>query len=154
MTFGELSNLLPVWKERLGLSNWRIIMILDSELDDKTAYMEVEHSMMYERAVIHVNPWFVDIGEIPKEVLMRDHITDDFVESSLVHELLHLITRDLRVIARDDISDIVSMDTYRQLNNAMSRADEHAVDRLAEALVRAFGEHKAVSVIEYTEPGR
>lgn len=137
MTFEHLEKLLDIWKPRLGLNTWRIVMNLGG-IADKSCYMEVEHSMYYERAVIHVNPWFVGIGPIPEDAIMHQAITDDFVESSLVHELLHLHTRNLRVIVRDDLEDILSLDTYRQVNISMRRADEQMVDRLAEALVRAF----------------
>lgn len=137
MTFDDLSQLLTLWQRRLGLVDWRIVMLLGG-CEDESAYMEVEHSTCYERAVIHVNPWLVGEGEIPKDVLMRDALTDDFIESSLVHELLHLHTRNLRVIVRDDLCDIVSRDVHEQVKNAMSRADEQLVDRLAEALTKAF----------------
>lgn len=139
MTFEQLESLLDIWKVRLGLDNWRIVMMLGN-VTDKTCYMEVDHSTYYERAVIHVNPWFVGIGPIPEEVLMREAITDDFIESSLVHELLHLHTRNLRIIVTEDLADVLSLDTYRQVSVFMKRADEQTVDRIAEALVKAFKE--------------
>lgn len=55
MTFADLNSLLDIWKSRLGLSEWRIILLLGG-CEDKEVYMEVEHSMYYERAVINVNP--------------------------------------------------------------------------------------------------
>lgn len=137
MTFEDLTKLLDIWKIRLGLSDWRIILTLGG-CEDETAYMEVEHSITYQRAVIHINPWFIGVGEVPKDVLMRDFLTDDFVESSLVHELLHLHTRNLRIIIRNDLEGVVGRETYEQMKNSMGRADEQLVDQLAEALVKAF----------------
>lgn len=141
MTFEQLSELLIVWTRRLGLSDWRIVITLGG-CDDELNYMEIEHSASYQRAVIQVNPWLVGVGEIPKDVLMRDVITDDFIESSLVHELLHLYTRNLRLIIRNDLFGVVSRELHEQLKNTMERADEQIVDSLAEALVKAFREEK------------
>ncbi len=139
MNFNELEVLLKVWKSRLGLDTWRIKLIFGG-VQDETSYMEVEHSIYYERAVINVSPWFVGQGEIPEDALMRDAITDDFVEASLVHELLHLHTRNIKSILKHDVKDLVNRDLYEQLMNAMERHEEQTVDRLAEALVRAFKE--------------
>lgn len=137
MTFEHLLVLLDIWKIRLGLSDWRIILIKGG-CEDEDAYMEVEHSIFYQRAVIHINPWFVGEGEVPKNILMRDLLTDDFIESSLVHELLHLHTRNLRSIVRNDLFGVLNRDLLEQLNRAMERADEQTVDKLAEALTKAF----------------
>lgn len=142
MIYQDLCALLPVWQRRLGLADWRIVMVLGG-CEDETAYMEVQHSTDYERAVVHVNSWLVGQGQVPTDVLMRDALTDDFIESSLVHELLHLHTRNLRVIIRDDLFGIVARDVHDQLKSAMSRADEQTVDRLAEALTKAFREEGA-----------
>lgn len=137
MTFEDLSKLLDVWKPRLGLSDWRLILMLGG-CEDETAYMELEHSIYYQRAVIRVNPWFIGIGNVPKDVLMRDSLTDDFIESSLVHELLHLYTRNLRDIVRSDLYGVLNRDLHEQIKNSMERVDEMMIDKLAEALTKAF----------------
>ena len=137
MTFEELNQFLFIWKARLGLSDWRIELILGG-CSDETTYMEVEHSTFYERAVIHVNPWLLGQGPTPEYVLMKEALTDDFIEVSLVHELLHMHTRNIRVVVREDLFGVVSRELHEQLKNAMERADEQMVDRLAEALVKAF----------------
>lgn len=139
MTFYDLSKLLVIWKSRLGIADWRILLILGG-CEDETGYMEIEHSIYYERAIIHVNPWFVGQGDVPKDALMREALTDDFIESSLVHELLHLYTRNIRAVVRQDLNGVVNRDLHEQLKNAMERADEQMVDKLAEALVRAFNQ--------------
>lgn len=137
MTFEHLSALLPIWKIRLGLGDWRIILVLGG-CEDEDVYMEIEHSVDYNRAIIRVNPWLVGQGDIPTNVLMREALTDDFIESSLVHELLHLHTRNLRVIIKEDLFGVVSRDLYDQLGKTVNRADEQIVDQLAEALTKAF----------------
>lgn len=137
MTFEHLSVLLDTWKIRLGLSDWRINLIKGG-CEDEYVYMDVEHSIFYQRAEIRVNPWLLGEGEVPKDVLMRDSLTDDFIESSLVHELLHLHTRNLRSIVRNDLVGVLHRDLLEQLNHTMERADEQSVDKLAEALTKAF----------------
>lgn len=137
MTYQELGHLLVLWQQRLGLLGWRIEMTLGG-CDDTTAYMEIEHSTFYERALIHVNPWLIGTGEIPQDVLMREYLTNDFIEVSLVHELLHLHTRNLRAIVYHDLDGVVSREVHEQLKNTTRRADEQTVDRLAEALTKAF----------------
>lgn len=137
MTFEHLIQLCTLWQQRLGLNDWRIVMTLGG-CSDETAYMEIEHSIFYERALIHVNPWLVGQMAIPSDVLMREALTDDCIEVSLVHELLHLHTRNLRAIVRQDLFGVISRELHEQLKNAMERADEQTVDRLAEALTKAF----------------
>ena len=74
-------------------------------------------------------------------MIRGEDLTDDFIESSLVHELLHLHTRDMRAVVRDDLDGQVHRDVYAVLEASMGRAEEQCVDRLAEALVAAF--HRA-----------
>lgn len=138
MTETGLRERLDVWKRRLGLEHWLILLEIGGAEDD-TSYMEVERSTVYQRAVIHVQPWLLGEGDAPKEVMIRgDQLTDRFVESSLVHELLHCSTRNMRAVVRDDLEGQVHRDVHTVLNDAMSRAEEQCVDALAEALVRAW----------------
>lgn len=138
MTEKQLRDLLDVWKGRLALDRWLLVLEVGA-CSDATAYMEVIRSTSYERAVIHVQPWLLGDGEPPEGVVIRgEHLSDEFVEASLVHELLHLHTRDMCAIVRDDCDGLVHPDAYRQLDCAMGRAEEQCVDRLAVALVKAF----------------
>ena len=138
MTEKQLRDLLDVWKGRLGLGRWLLVLELGG-CGDATAYMEVNRSASYERAVINAQPWLLGVGEVPEGVMIRgEHLTDEFVEACLVHELLHLHTRDMCAIVRDDCDGLVHPDAYRQLDLAMHRAEEQCVDRLAVALVQAF----------------
>lgn len=139
MNFGQLQELRVVWMERLGLQNWRINMELRAELDDSGAYMEVQRSDVYERATVRVPQWLLDSRmPVPDDIMMRTSITDNFIEVALVHELMHLYFRDLRRIISDDIYGILGREAYGVLQSSANRAEEQAVDKLAEALVKAF----------------
>lgn len=134
----RLHELLGVWSERLGLQNWRIALRVGG-LDDESSSMEVARSTTYERAVIHVAPWLLGLAPVPEDALFgEDARRDEWVEASLVHELLHLYTRDIRAVVRDDLCGQLSRDAYALAEAAIARAEEQCVDRLAEALVRAF----------------
>lgn len=138
MTEKRLHELCAVWQERLGLDGWRVVLKIGG-VSDEDSYMETHRSTTYQRGVIYCQPWLLGKGAAPDSVMIRgDDLTDAFIESSLVHELLHLYTRDMRAVVRDDLDGQVHRDVYTVLEAAMARAEEQCVDRLAEALVRAF----------------
>lgn len=137
MKEGVLRELFSVWRERLGLGHWRLELIVGG-VDEEDAYMQTHRSQTYERAQIYVQPWLVGQGEPNRDLLFAQNLEDDFIECSLVHELLHLHTRDMRAVVREDLAGAVLSDVYRQFENTMERAEEQCVGRLAEALVRAF----------------
>lgn len=140
MTEKQLRGLLATWQQRLGLGDWRIVLKVGT-VEDESAYMETQRSVSYQRAVIHCQPWLLngDGNAAPESVMIRGNdLSEDFVESSLVHELLHLHTRDMRAVVRDDLDGQVHRDVYSVLEASMARAEEQCVDRLAEALVRSF----------------
>jgi hypothetical protein len=147
MNFGQLQELRIVWMDRLGLQNWRINMHLVTELEEKDAYMEVHRSDAYERATIRVPRWLLDSRIAPPDgVLMTDAITDEFIEVALVHELMHLYFRDLRRIISDDIYGILGREAYGILQSSADRAEEQAVDKLAESLVKSFNPWHKVEI--------
>ena len=139
MTEAELRRLLRAWQKRLGLDHWSLVMHVgggELEADDM---MNVHRSPTYERAAIYVQPWLVGRGEPPPDVFyVAFGKPDSYIETSLVHELLHLAFRDLRAITRSDLDGYLHRDVYDQVEKAAERAEEQAVDRLAEALVRAW----------------
>lgn len=137
MTETQLRKLFKLWKHRLGLDQWHIEVRIEP-CEDPESYMEVERSIDYQRARIIVSPWMIGKGEIPKGVLLP--LTDEMVEESLVHELLHICTRDLVSIVRNDLNGMVHRDVHRVFDDAVSRADERCVDALAVSLCRAFRE--------------
>ena len=133
----RLRELLTTWQRRLRLDDWRILLHVGG-VEDADAYMETRRSTTYQRGVIYCQPWLLGKGTPGDVMISGQDMTDDFVEASLVHELLHLHTRDMRAIVRDDLDGQVHRDVYTVLEAAMARAEEQCVDRLAEALVRAF----------------
>lgn len=135
MTEAQLRKLVDTWAGRLGLDRYRLSVQMGG-LDDATSYAEVSRSV-YQRGVIHFAPWLLDGHATPDDVLGIE-LTPDFIETIVVHELLHLWTRDLRAIVRDDCDGLVHPDAYRQLDLAAMRAEEQLVDGLAEALVKAW----------------
>jgi hypothetical protein len=135
VTEAEVRKLFEVWAGRLGLDRWWLKVEIGSP-EEADSIIEVNRSTVYERAVITVPPWVVGQADRPDSVLGLDG--DDRIEASVVHELLHLITRDLVAIVRDDCDGLVHPDAYRQLDKAIHRIEEQTVDRLAEALVRAW----------------
>jgi hypothetical protein len=136
MTETGLALLLDLWKKRLGLESW-IIEMKVGEIDEPGSYMEVDKSTQYERAVLYVAPFTLGAGDVPKEALAIP-ITDEFVEASLVHELLHLVLRDVTIIVRQDLDGSLHPYALEQVQNAAMRAEERVVDKLAVALVRSL----------------
>lgn len=136
MTEAKLRRLVQTWAARVGLDRWRIDVQIGG-LREETSLAEVERSSAYQRGVIRFAPWLIGHGERPEEVLAIEH-TDDFVASIVLHELLHLWTRDLRAIVKDDVREQVHPDAAAALDSAAERAEEQLVDGLAEALVRAW----------------
>ena len=140
MTIQRLTELVDLWKVRLGLGNWRIILTI-GELEDETSLMEIRRSTDHDRARIFIPTWMIDDNEpLPDIIDVRASLTDEVIEVSLVHELLHLNTRDMRVVVGNDIETFLHRDVHTQVENAFRRAEEHMVDRLAVALVRAFSD--------------
>lgn len=139
MTEKKLRQLLNVWKTRLGLDHYKINLVF-GRCEDEYSYMEVQRSINYQRAKITVQPWMLGQGDPPKDLLQE--INDEMIEESLVHELLHICTRDLTAIVRNDLDGMVHRDVYSMFENATCRADERVVDSLAVALCQAFRKEK------------
>lgn len=136
MTEKRLRELCSLWQERLGLDRWRLELRVEA-CDDVGSYMECERSIAHDRANITVAPWLLGRGEVPDCVLIRK-VTDDLIEATLVHELLHCVVADMTAVVRDDLAGFLHRDVHAQVENAFGRAEEHTVDRLAEALVRSW----------------
>lgn len=126
LTQGNLERLVATWKPRLGLDGWRIAVEISADaLEDSTSAAEVQPADYYRRARIIVAP----------DALERPHSTD--LEELVVHELLHLATRDIRQTALE-LEEQVHPHVHQTHELAFQRALEGEVDRLAIALVAAF----------------
>ncbi len=137
----RLEVLLGDWQTRLGLGHWTIKLVVDgahiAEDDDDVA-MRVYTHQLYDDAVLEVAPWMLGVGE-PPDRIEAQLLDDALVERKLVHELLHCVTRDLVAIVRDDLDGSLHRDVMEQVNAHVRRLEEHAVDRLAKALVTTLG---------------
>lgn len=133
MTEAELHALFDYWREALGLDRWQLE--LEPGGCDADSYMECDRSVLYERGRVRYQPWLLGEGDVPEE-LNYVPIDDAFIEASLVHELLHLQTRDMTRVVYGDLDGFLHRDVHSQLEKAFGRAEEQCVDRLAGALVR------------------
>lgn len=136
----DFMRLVNLWKRRLGLDNWRIVVLFE-ECEDKSAYMEVFRLSDYQRAKIIVPPWMISEGPIPDEVTIKpDEISEHFLQESLVHEMLHIVVTPMRVIMHEDLDTFLHRDVWTQIDNSFRHAEERVVDNLAVSLVRSYYE--------------
>ena len=84
----NLDTLLAKWQPRLGLMHWRVKIrwAKSGEMDDAGAHAEVQHSSRMLRADILIQ--YPDDYAAQAGCLHHD---DQDIESSVVHELLHLV---------------------------------------------------------------
>jgi hypothetical protein len=118
---------LRTWIDRLGLTAWAITLDWDTPADEG-AWAQCWRSNDYDKATIYLCEGWADLGKAE-------------VERLVVHELLHLVTRDLSR-AHDFVLEAIE-DNVPANNIAVAawkRAEEGVVDRLSFALVAAFGE--------------
>jgi hypothetical protein len=138
MTETECRKLLTVWKKRLGLIDWRIILSIKNG-EDESSYMEIIRSVEYKRAELIVPPWMFGIGNPPDNVIFSPNKQwKTFFEECLVHELLHVIVNEMSVIVRNDLSSFLHRDVHTLVCYTYNHAEERMVDNLAIALVRSF----------------
>ncbi len=137
MTERELVKLLGVWKSRLGLDNWQIEMSIGG-CESDCSYAETHRSTTYENAHIYFQPWMLGKADVPADLIIKQ-VSDYDIEKTLVHELLHLHTRDMHGVTVDDTDGLLHRDVHEQLRNSFRRAEEQMVDRLAVALVKNWG---------------
>ena len=139
MTEAQLRGLFKLWQTRLGLGTWKIgveFAECGRECHD-IVLMETHRPADYDTATIQVQP-FALTGDIPEGWVIQP-LTDEYLEIKVVHELLHCVMRDMRFC---DVS--IDGQLHRDVDAAwqivQKRAEEQTVDRLATALVKAFGQ--------------
>ena len=124
MTEKQLEKVVRLWQKRLGLQDWDISLsfvplpFCRCE-DDADATTWRQNS--YDRAVIFPNAdW--------------KSKSDDALNRLMVHELLHLVTRDLdRVVA--SVEEQLHADAWRAVNTRYDHEIEGVVERLANRFV-------------------
>src|ERR1039458_5366010 len=97
----QISRYLEVWKERLGLDKWVIALSFEDgpvRVNGEGAIMSCERGSHYDRAILHVSD-FVITGYWPEcieqQLIIDDESEDEMCEQVIVHELFHVIMRDL-----------------------------------------------------------
>lgn len=130
--------MVETWAERLGLSHWSVhIRAGKTEVDtDSTVLMEIQRHENAHRAVLTVAQWLVD-GDPPPEPL-TEVLDWDFVEKTVVHELCHLLFRDIVFPIRDDTEEFMGQIAHEQLMRRIGFAEEQNVDLLSRSLVNAW----------------
>lgn len=131
----ELQQLLSDWQQRLGLVHWSIELTMGDVMDNgPETVFEIQRHENAHRAVITVAPWLAG-GDRPE---MVETVDDRFIEQGLVHELCHLIFRDVTFIVRDDLADLLGQVNHELIMRGINRSEEAAVDLLARSLVDAW----------------
>lgn len=108
-------KLIEEWQERLGLSDWAIIMRYNCEredLEDENAVGETSWIDSNKSAVIRI---------VSEKVYGNDRIIDFDFEKTLVHELLHIKFSYLQLENKTYESKVLD-ETIRQLIDDLARA--------------------------------
>ena len=120
MTKRQVEALVRDWKKRLKLDHWDI-KVDWSRSPREDCYATTTRRTQY------------DIAELLFDSEYATW-TEDFTAKLVVHELLHIVTRDLdRVIA--DVEEVMHLETFRLLDKRYEHEIEGVVDRLATILV-------------------
>lgn len=121
----ELERYVRTWQRRLGLDEWRIEINLDGDVpehNDEKAEASAIRSQVFDDAEVRFHPdWRM--------------WSPYKLETVVVHELLHLVIRDLELIV-DDVDGLLHRDVHDVIREGYRRHVEQAVDRLAHRLVR------------------
>lgn len=123
MTEAQLRRLAKRWAPRLGLDGWQIHVQIGG-LEDAENYAETHTSSDYRRATIRFGR------------TAADHPAG--LEVLVVHELLHVATRDIRNTGLFGLEDEVHPAAQRVHDRAFRHLLEQEVDRLAVALVATW----------------
>lgn len=122
MTRKQLPKIVEAWRKALA-PEWRVTLmdtpLPDHDEDDFWAVCQTKDDCL--SLTIH----FTD------DCLKR---SDREIEITIVHELLHALTRPWRKLL-DDIRDDMSLEKHRTLDQQREHEEEQLVDRLAFTLV-------------------
>lgn len=125
MTEAQLRSLVKRWSARL-VPEWRVTVEIGGE--DGDSHATAFRSKDYPTATVCFNPEFVKRP-------------DREVEETVVHELLHLLLRDVDVAACESIAGQL----HRDVETVHARAVDHAMEGAIERLAWAFVEMEAAS---------
>jgi hypothetical protein len=114
----KIQTAIDKWQPLLHLERWKLT-IKWSEIDGGAA--EVAPEGMYEAAYIKFNA-----AELEGK-------TDEYIERTVVHELVHLLDRDRQEVMAQ-VENNLSPDTFKLFENVNSQMTESFVDRIATIL--------------------
>lgn len=140
MTKDGIVDLLEKWQARLNMEHWRIAVVVKEEVltANKPVFMKMCRSEFYERGTLEVSVYALDPVNLPdsieRDLFQTSAVThEEYVEESVVHELLHLQLRDLTEAA-DLVRDQLAPHVADVWDAAWRRAEEATVERMAVAL--------------------
>ena len=120
MTRPQIDKLVAKWQRRLKLDHWDIKVDWSKPAKDES-FATTWRMNSYDRAEIYFDPAFTTWDAV-------------FTEKTIVHELLHLVTRDLdRVLG--DVDGMIHPEAFRAVDKRYEHEIEGVVDRLAAILV-------------------
>ena len=120
MTKREIERLVSDWQKRLKLEHWSI-KVDWSRSPREDAYATTHRRIKY------------DIAEIYFDSEYRTW-SKDFAEQLVVHELLHLTTRDLDQVI-GDLEDLLRLESFKLVEKRYDHEIEGVVDRFATIVV-------------------
>lgn len=127
MTRRQLEQIVAWWTPRLGLSTWDLTVEPDDEWDEEdTGNAYALRSNDYEKARLYFHP-----QRYPAWTRVETH-------RFVVHELLHLLTRDVEFVL-NLLEPLVAGDRYELIKSAHGHHVEGAIDRLAYRFVELVG---------------
>lgn len=130
MTREDALHVLEIWQSRLCLGHWEI-EFKEGDLPEGEEWAEHRQAFVwrardYNTATLCLNPDFTEWSRRKLNL-------------SIVHELLHLITRETEFIL-DQLEGLVHRDVDRLLSDSHRHAVEGAIDFLSYRLVEIGGE--------------
>lgn len=133
MTRDQLAVIAERWRALL-LPEWRVVLVATSKDFDDADSQDYW-------AICRTKDDYTEIRlHLTDECIAR---SDEEVEITLVHEMLHALTRPWRQQI-DSIAGTMSSEAYRALLNARGQAEEQLVDRLSRVLVSREGPRTSV----------
>lgn len=129
MSKRELERIVRLWQTRLGLDAWDIRVDWDKparEGCDATTWRSTD----YDRAILYF--------DTPTWPTWAEKRGLDFVHRIVVHELLHLLVRDLDELV-DSLNGQLHRDVFAVTENRYDHEIEGLVDRLSYRLVALSG---------------
>lgn len=138
MTRANVEKLTRQWAKRLGIDHWKIVVRFDApagKLDEEDCAAS-DWADDYELATIWYQPWLPH-GPYPKD-RQGPEWDDVQVEATIVHELLHLVLRDIKMTALEPIENVLGKEAYEIYKTQVYRSHEQAIERTAQALVEEW----------------